>query len=83
MHAEKDRGNYRSPPMPPFRLNAYREGMRDSEKEDRVNYRPPPKPPYILNVDWKVIGITENGNLPYIVPESRPPPEPSPKGFNI
>ena len=57
MHAKKDKGNYRPPPMPPFRLYANREGMRDSEKEDRVNYRPPPKPTYILNVDCEVIGI--------------------------
>ena len=83
MHVKKDRGNYRPPPMPPFRLNTNREGMRDSEKEDRVNYRTPPKPPYILNVDGEVIGIIANGNLPYIVPESRPPPEPHPKGFHI
>ena len=66
MHAKKDRGNNRPLPMPPFRLNANRKGIRDSEKEDRINYRPISKPPYILNVDGKVIGIIENGNLPYI-----------------
>ena len=52
--------------MPPIRLNANREGMRDSEKADRVNYRSTPKPPYILNVDGEITGIIENGNLSYI-----------------
>ena len=44
--------------------------------EERVNYRPPLKPPYIQNVNEEVIGITEKENLPYVVPNPRPPPKP-------
>ena len=61
--------------MPPFMLNANREGMRDLEKEDRVSYRPSPKPPYIVDVKGKLIGTIENEDLPYVVPKPKPPPK--------
>ena len=79
----------RPPPKPPDRQNrlnvkvSKRILSKVHAKKDRGNYRPPPKLPYILNVKGEVIGIIENENLPYIVPKSKPPPEPPPKGFII
>ena len=61
--------------MPPFMLNANREGMRDSEKETRINNRPPPKPSYILHVDGEVIGTIEKDDLSHMVPKLKPPPK--------
>ena len=78
-YASEKRVGYRPPLMPPFMLNANREGMRDSEKEDTINNRPPPKPPYILDVDGEVIGTIEKEDLPHVVPKLKPPPKPPPK----
>ena len=75
IHANKKRVGHRPPLMPPFMLNANREGMRDLEKEERVSYRPPPKPPYIVNACGEVIGTIEKEDLPYVVPKPKPPPK--------
>ena len=83
-YANKERVNYRPPPMSPFIVNANREGMRDrSEKEDRVNYMPPSKPFYIVNANGEVIGIIEREDLPYVVPKPKPPPKSPPKDYNM
>ena len=71
----------RPPSKPSDRQNNLDIKVRNYAREETANNMPPPKSLCILNVNREVVGIIEKEDLSCVVPKTRLPPKPPPKGL--